>query len=155
MLIQVELDSDLNLCSVRSALERLVEQHPDARWAREALTVVDESLARRSDNLIWTEHGRQLNDDLGAIVSLCRQNGASVLLLNYPRTRFNPCSQHTRRQISHFARERRLPLADLQTVLSGEQGQRDYAAGGHPSVAGYTKIARLVLDRLQRMGWTE
>jgi lysophospholipase L1-like esterase len=56
------------------------------------------------------------------------------------------------------ARDHEVPLLDLAGVLGPFSSRRRsalYSAGGHPSAAGYARIAGAVLERLAALGWLE
>jgi lysophospholipase L1-like esterase len=143
-----------DLCQVHFDLLDLLRRYPDCPWARQALGQTRKILGRP----LWQQLRRELRDDLSLVLAHCRRRGVPVLMLNYPPSDIRPCNRVVLEIIAEVARDHEVPLLDLAGVLGPFSSRRRsalYSAGGHPSAAGYARIAGAVLERLAALGWLE
>ena len=151
LLSLADLTLQPTVCALRYNLQQAKQACPTCPWVLRGLKILDLEVA-------WPG-GSALQQDLANIVTRARLAGARTLLLNYPPTPGDPCSNLARQAVATAAASRGIPIIDMEAVLGTNTADLELRAPhwgeGHPNEKGYSYMAHAVLGKLKELGWIE
>ena len=137
----------VTLCELRRELAAARRMCSGCGWTKTANEIFQ--------GKVQVPGSRRLTADLTAIHQMSRAVGTRLLLLNYPSTEPDTCSNLAPMVTARFAKQQKVKIIEIEDILGVVESRntRFFGAQKYPNTKGNNFLAREILRELTAIGW--